>query len=337
MSYWWSSYLALIVALLVSWPEAYSQSQSTPIQIRDAAAVNCDQLNLNKRVSERPFFLVNQLGNVLKRSSRDITERDQVFVRLFVSKDLAPFIKIRRQTDFRAIGAINIVGADASVPRQAAQAPSSQQCAEVDAYVSDFAGGKPGAVEILINTGTAEAVIGSFDFAVAPLYTGAFALGPIYTWLQDPAFGVVTSATGESIISVTHDDAHRVLYALTYTPFIWGRRNIEEDLGVLNIKHFNPLIGIVLNDISNNAIIGASYDLFYGSVYITAGVHAGRVHEIDPHANLAIGQAVDAPDFVVPTRTLWKTQGFVGLTFDLRAALSLFKTASSSSIDAVRR
>jgi hypothetical protein len=148
--------------------------------------------------------------------------------------------------------------------------------------LTDFAPGR-GEVEIALvfveGTSIKEVTIGTFDFSIQPLYTGAFSLGAIRSELEDRRYALASTPAGTVPTESELGDS-RVLYTLFYTPFVWGKRDLEKPA-----KHFyhrvNPSIGITLTDPTDNAIAGLTVDLPLG-VFLHGGVHAGRITELDP-------------------------------------------------------
>jgi hypothetical protein len=71
-------------------------------------------------------------------------------------------------------------------------------------------------------------------------------------------------------------------------PFcVWGKRHFEKDQlhSAVDWHGLNPMFGIVLNDVSNNAIVGFSYDLS-SLVYLNFGAHFGKGKRLDPNSGL---------------------------------------------------
>ena len=169
---------------------------------------------------------------------------------------------------------------------------------------------------------------GSFEFAVNPLYTGAFTLGAMRTNLVDPTFGLVWNGK-DSVVTARTGGGYRILYTLTYTPFIWGRRDLEVAPHNL-LSRFYPSVGVVLNNVTKNAVIGLSFDM--GSAFfITAGLHAGLVSQLDASSGVTLGSKFLSPSTAIPTQTQWGTSFFFGGSIDLRAAVNLLKIAAGTT------
>lgn len=281
-----------------------------------------------------PHFVVDFLGNVYLRPEWPIDDRDRVRVTVIAKQDALAQLRISRHSAFRSVGTLNILGSDIDASKlipHSDRGPVQLGCRTVT--LGDFASGK-GEVEIaFIDDKGAAQVVGNFDFAVNPTYTGALSLGAIRTPLLDPDIGLAFNGT-DTVITVKSDgiqgedkEAHRILYTVAYTYYMWGRRDIEKPRPFL--QRINPMMGVVLNDIPNNFIAGATVDLFDG-VFLHAGAHAGKVRTLDPHSGLEIGDEYTGKETEVPIVRRWRTKFFVGVSVDLRAAVQLFTAAVGS-------
>ena len=267
-------------------------------------------------------FVVTPIGNVVFRPGDVVDENDVVRVVVVGASEVVSRLKVQRQSAFRTPGVLNVLGQGSTLPFNFKGALT---CASGAFLVADLAPGQ-GQVQMSMvqDDGTAQPV-GSFDFGVNTLYAGAFALGAIRTELRDPTFGV--SVVGaDSVLTETADGTPRVLYLLSYTPFLWGPRDVSKSVPAY--QHLNPFFGVVLNDIANNAVMGVSLDL-ESSVYLQAGVHAGRVTRLDPRSGLRLGDAFSGGASAVPTVTEWDWDWFVGASLDLRVAVQLLQAALS--------
>jgi len=282
-----------------------------------------------------PHFVVDFLGNVYLRPEWPVDDRDRVRVTVIAKQEAVAQLRISRHSAFRSVGTLNILGAGTDVSkllRQSEGAPVQLGCRTVT--LGDFASGK-GEVEIaFVDDKGAAQVLGSFDFAVNPTYTGAFSLGAIRTPLLDPDIGLAFNGT-DTVITAKTDGiqgedkkAHRILYTVAYTYYMWGRRDVEKPRPFWH--RINPMMGVVLNDIPNNFIAGATVDLFDG-VFLHAGAHAGKVRALDPHSGLELGDKFTAEAKELPIVRRWKTKFFVGVSIDLRAAAQLFTAAVGSA------
>jgi hypothetical protein len=191
------------------------------------------------------------------------------------------------------------VGADEDIGRfRRLSRGTGERCTTLTVELGDFDSGR-GVVDIDLIGETSEQKLGSFEIGIAPLYTGAFSFGAVWTKLASPAFGLVYNGT-DSIVTQTDDaGSFRIKYAIFYTPFLMGARDIRK--GGLNI---NPTLG---------------------SAYVTAGVHAGRVRRLNGESGVHIGDAFTGTSAEVPVQRRWRTDFFVGTSIDLRAAVQLFK------------
>jgi hypothetical protein len=276
--------------------------------------------------------LVSPTGNLLSPLPTNFDEDDDLMVIVVGDVRLLPLLSVRRTSAFRQVGNLTIVGQDVNLTealRSRLQAKRTG-CGVDTIHVNNFA---PGRGEVAISTATGQ-TIGSFDLAVNHLYWGAFSMGVIRTPLIDPTFGLFFNGT-DSVITVTTDglrgvdkNTHRILYTVLLTPFVWGHRDIEKPVPL--IQHLNPTIGLVLNDVPNNFVAGVTADVL-NSVFVTAGAHAGKVHELDPRSGLSVGDAFSGPSSDIPTLKRWHTKFFVGVSVDLRAAAQLLRAVLGSA------
>ena len=267
-------------------------------------------------------FVVTPVGNVVFRPGDEVDENDRVQVVVVGDARLVPRLKVTRLSAFRAPGSFAILGADQELPFEL---KSAAGCAATGVLLSDFQPGQ-GQVQIAtINDDGSQTTIGSFDFGVHTLYAGAFSLGAIRTELKDPTFGVATVGP-DTVLTRTEDGTPRVLYVLSYTPFLWGQRDVQKPVPF--IEHVNPMVGVVLNDIADNALLGLSIDLM-NSLYLQVGAHAGRVTRLDPRGGVRLGDPFTQPESEIPTVTEWGVDWFIGASLDLRAAVQLLRTATT--------
>ena len=128
----------------------------------------------------------------------------------------------------------------------------------------------------------------------------------------------------------TDRGADRIIVAVILTPYIWGARDPEKEYlhGILDIHRLNPMLGLVINDVSNNAIVGLSYSLS-SAVFLNAGAHFGKIKRVDPNSGLAVGNTFVGTGTTVPTQTQWKTGFFAGFSIDLAAVDKLYKSVAT--------
>jgi hypothetical protein len=230
---------------------------------------------------------------------------------------------------------LSVVGGEVAIPAFTEHARRELVCDTLTTVLTDFAPGK-GEVEIaVINQDLTTQVVGGFEFNVHRLYDGAFSFGAVRSSLLNPSF----SLTPDSLITIAEDGEatnHRVLLAVFYTPFIWGRRDLEKPPDMFDYRSFNPSIGLVLNDVSENFLAGVSWDI-HSSLYVTVGAHLGRVRTLDPNATASDGSRLQVGDRFsgapesIPTVTNWDTDWFVSLALDLRAAVGLIRKVLAPS------
>lgn len=306
--------------------------------IHRCTAVNTPAPDTKTRVE----FVVSMLGNVLHRPAAPITEAEQVRVRVLTNEDLAGRLAVRRSSPARRTGELRIIGmvqgaVDPKLIADVRDAAVDPRC-YVDVTLDDFEPGLGEAeIHLVTQSGTeiTRIEIGGFDFNVEPLYAGMVSLGPIITRLADPAFGVATNASGERYIAEVESGRDRILYGLVYTPFILGKRLSEpaltRDLRSW-LSRVNPMFGIVVNDVRRNALAGLSVDLPFGLV-IHGGWHMGRTSEIDPASGLEVGSLFPFEgEGSIPVVRTWDSNGFLGLTLDMRVALKLLGLAGSAAV-----
>jgi hypothetical protein len=271
-------------------------------------------------------YVVTALGTVLSRPAMPVDEDDRIVLLIRTTKKQAPFLRVKRISATRVTGTISVAGGE----NLHLDADDKTQC-EVAVVLSDFAPGK-GEVEIenvridedsIVKTTS----LGRFDFAVNPLYTGAFSFGPVMSSLKDASFSIIKKGS-DSLVTQTRVGNDRLLYAVMYTPFVWGKRDLDKPAKEL-WHRLNPTLGMTLKDLLENAFVGVSVDLPFG-VYLTYGLHAGKVTELDPESGVVLGQTY--PGSSVPTRTRWETDRFFATTVDLRAALKLIKAVTTTTL-----
>ncbi|HLL81520.1 MAG TPA: hypothetical protein VK420_02670 [Longimicrobium sp.] len=276
-------------------------------------------------------FVVSPVGNVLARPGDRVDEDDIVRVYVLADRSVVPRLAVSRISEFRTPGQVHFAGEGSdfeNVLKSAHTGRTAEAPCEIGEFaVTDFAPGKKGEVEIaLVNDDGTQAQVGTFDFGVHTLYSGAFAFGPARTELRDPDFGVV-ARDGDNFVTVKEDGSPRVLYVLSFTPFIWGKRELEEPAPWYH--HVNPTIGIVPAHLQENALLGVSIDVL-NTLYLQGGVHAGRVRRLDTRSGLELGAKFTGTGDV-PTVREWDADWFVGLSLDLRAAVEFLRIAATGT------
>lgn len=283
-------------------------------------------------------FIVTPVGNVLRRPAPVIDETDSVTVLVLADERLIPLLKVYRKSAIRTVGAVRFIGEGTDLSKvfrpQAERVGGDTTAAppprcRLESYVlRDFEHGK-GEVEISVLTGKVDdddvtQVVGGFDFNVNPLYSGAFALGAMRTTLDAPEYGL-TANGGNNVISIRENGDFRVKYLLIYTHFIWGKRDVEK-LPRNPLYRLNPSMGVVIDDIPNNWVGGITADPFEG-VYLSYGIHYGRVKQLDPESGLHVGDVFTGQADAIPTRQHWVGKPFFSVTVDVRAAAELLRMA----------
>ena len=278
------------------------------------------------------IFVVTPTGNVLRRPAPVIDENDSVRVTVVADERLIPLLGIRRKSELGTPGALHLLGEGANLNGFLKQAlvtdTTAPRCGTVTRTLYDFKEGK-GEVEISAITGKegdefAAQPIGTFEFAVNKLYTGAFSLGAMRTTLADPTYGLRPSGTNQ-VITRTENGDFRVKYLLMYTHFIWGRRDPEKPIRN-PLRRVNPSMGVVIDDIPNNWVGALTADPVNG-IYLSYGIHYGRVTRLDPDAHLKPGDVFTGEASAIPTRHHWVGKPFVSITIDVRAAAELVRMA----------
>jgi hypothetical protein len=287
-----------------------------------------DPMKFYDEAGNAATFIVTATGNVVARPPEIVDENDVVNVIVIVDHNLLGTLKVTRSSAIRTLGT-NFLGSSATVPSAFLKAGG---CEAVRASLGDFNAGKGEvtiAAQITQGSTPGSTTTGTFEFNVDTLYSGAFSLGPMYTTVKSPTFGLVGKGSS-NVVTETDKAADRVIVALVYTPYVWGRRDPEKEYlhSIFDYHRLNPMFGIVLNDVTNNAIVGLSYNLS-SMIYLNMGAHFGKVKNIDPNSGLAVGSTFTGTGTSVPTQTQWKTGFFVGFSMDLTAAAKFFGLASA--------
>jgi hypothetical protein len=281
-------------------------------------------------------FIVTPVGNVLRRPAPVIDETDSVTVVVLADERLLPLLKVYRKSAIRTVGAVRFIGEGTDLAKvfrpqseRVDSLPAAPPMCRIASFVlRDFQPGK-GEVEISALTGKmgdddATEVVGGFEFNVNPLYSGAFSLGAMRTTLSAPVYGL-TADGDDDIVSVRENGDFRVKYVLMYTHFIWGKRDVEK-LPRNPLYRLNPSMGVVLDDIPNNWVGAITADPFEG-VYVSYGVHFGRVKRLDPESGLEIGDEFTGEEDDIPTLQRWVGKPFLSISVDVRAAAELLRMA----------
>lgn len=269
-------------------------------------------------------FVVTPYGTILARPDQPVDENDRVVVYVVGRSDALQNLRIRRSSLARSGGTVTFQAMDAIVKPAAntGGARGAADCTVARADLGDFTGGV-GEVEIVGVTGSADRAFGKFDFTVNPLYSGAFSLGPVFTWNDDRAYGVLADRT----ITETVSGDVETHYVVAYTHFL-GRRDTEKARSV----YIDPVLAVQPNEFLDHVFAGLSVDLLHGSVFLLGGAHGGEIDRIDPRSGLRVGGKLPAEYTNVPTRSEWEWGFFGGLTIDLRAAAGLVRKAADMAL-----
>jgi len=272
-----------------------------------------------------PRIVISPAGQVLELKG-PITEADSVRVVVVGNDTLLSRLLVTRTSSTRVPGAVNVAG-------QGDRVASEGQCKTAMWILRDFAPGI-GEIEMRVawpsggtqdSTGYAVHSLAKIGFPVNTLYAGALFFGPIITTLANPAFGIRANA-GDSMIKTieyaTRPGA-RTEYALFYTPFWFSKRDIEVDRS----SHFDPVIGLVLNDVPNNFLVGLTAHFGY-TFYAVGGVQWGRVQRLDDSSPFGVGARIEGGAEAIPVNTRFAWGLFGGFGLDLRAVGRLFGLVS---------
>ncbi len=287
-------------------------------------------------------FVVTAAGNVLDRPRRPIDEGQKVHVTVLADERLEQSLVVTRKSEFRPVRVTNILGSGvrftSPVLIRALVGSNKPKCVAAQFELNDFASGR-GEVDISALTDDGRASLGTFDFAVDPLYTGAFTIGAIRTRVNAPTFGTTariydtTLVAGgplkrvtDTVVTRTVENGDRILYVVTYVPFLWRDRDVKVTPSRF-IERFNPMFGAVLNDVFNNGLIGVNFDIL-ARVYLMWGVHAGRVTDLDSRSRQMVGSPIGSGS--VSTTKKWRYDQFVGVSVDITSGVDFLKTALSA-------
>ncbi|HLX07090.1 MAG TPA: hypothetical protein VKY89_04430 [Thermoanaerobaculia bacterium] len=291
------------------------------------------------------FIFVTPTGKILDRHGNlasnggapppTIAENETLRVVVRVDRQLIKFLDIRRKSAPRNRDAIRILGASQpasslQVATTAAPPPASlsfARCEYKEFDLQDFAPGD-GQVEIVFPVNNQLSTLGTFSFRVNSLYWGALSFGPVYTSVFDKPFSVAPTATQGTGKIVNGEGGDRVLYTIFLTPYLTQRVLATSQPWY---AHLNPTLGLALNDVTDHALLGLSWD--FGLAVLSGGVHFAKVTEVDPNSGLKLGSTITTGGTMLPSATAiptekqWKAGWFVGLGLDMRVAGQLLQAA----------
>lgn len=259
-------------------------------------------------------FVIDHLGNVLARPGTSIDEDDEIHIYVVAPASIIGNLSVKRTSATRDPTVVYYMGEE-QFKENAAGIGAKYEIKNV--VLGDFAPGEASvSIETMQVTGAASPAK-SFGFVVNRLYAGAFSFGPLYTFLEDNEYGLVSTAQG-NVISITESKSPRIHYALTYSPFIFGKMDIQKSSLMIA-----PFIGASVNNISENAIAGINLGR-PGMFHVVLGYHYGRVTLLNEDSGLSEGSAFSGNAEEIPTVTKWKGNVCIGATFDLRAITKIF-------------
>lgn len=310
--------------------------QLIPVPLSDALRLPCtggvDEVETYNPTGNVARIVVDPQGSVLLAPVDAIDENDSVRVSVFGHPSALKLIRVRRSSATRTLGALNIIGAGlvVKIPQGVTMAGGEGDippCETKEFTVKDFAAGD-GEIEMSAFVDGRSVVINKIPIAVSPLFDGIFSLGALTSDLTDRSFKLVPR--GDEMVIAEEEEGQTTRYAVFYTPFVWGKRDPEKPrpLKLRNwrsvAEHVNPVFGVTLNDIGNNALAGVSVDI--GPFLVSYGIHWSRVHILSSQSNLNPGDVFEGEDDDIPVSTRWEDDTFVAVSIDLRAALKLFAT-----------
>jgi hypothetical protein len=270
-------------------------------------------------------IVVTPLGVVLaSRLDTQFDENDTLEVHVVAHVQLLPLLTVERTSAFRDATAINILGAGEAVPNLARQAGLVAECDERTFLLENFA---PGQAKVAIKAlqGTQLTTVGTFDFNVNPLYTGMLTLGGARTDLFGGGFDLATVG-GNSVIAANETGDDDLVYTLFYTPFVWGKRDVQKRLSWYH--HVNPTVGVAPEDPAENAFVGITVDLPAGFA-LTYGRHFGEIEVLTQ--GVSVGDTFSGTADEIPTAKEWKNDAFWAVSIDLRAMAKVLRAALGTS------
>ncbi|MCP3982688.1 MAG: hypothetical protein GY716_25635 [bacterium] len=272
----------------------------------------------------RGAIVVSPTGQVSEgRGVEKFDENDTLEVTVFGHKALLDQLKVRRKSPF-GTGELRIVGEGLKIPVASglSRQSGSDVCGTRTFTLNNFAPGR-GEVEIAVHDGSGDTVLGTFEFKVNPLYFGIFSLGGVWTDMVDPEFKLVSDGA-DSILSAGNQGDNEFLYSVMFTPYIWGKRDLEKKTGWL--RRINPTVGLVLDDVEDHGLVGLTFDLPRGFL-VTAGKHYRKISVIDENSGLSEGDVFTGPVDQLPISDSWEDDSFVSVSIDLRVAVKMFASA----------
>jgi hypothetical protein len=267
-------------------------------------------------------FVVTPGGSILQRPDQPVDEDDVVIVHVYGDEPVVDKIEVARTSATRTTGTLSIAGAG-QTPDLSRFDAEKLNCVERQFTLGDFAPGEATVEMYTIASGT-KTTLGSFKFNVNTLYHGILSFGPVWTQqLGNETFKLAPSGTDKIIVASEEKDRN-VIYAVAYTYYFLGRRDLEKSDSL--IHHVNPTIAVAINNMSDHAMAGLSFDV--GQIIITGGVHFAHVTRLSSASGLVPGSKFIGTDADIPTSKRWEHKLFLGVTVDLRAATALLKAVT---------
>lgn len=274
--------------------------------------------------ANRGEVVVDPLGNLLAPLPEDfeLDENDELGVWVVGATTLLPVLKVERTSAFRDATAVRILGGDQTAPLLERQ--SAPGCGRRRFSLRDFAPGQGQVTISRLGSSGSLTAIGTFSLQVNPLYHGMLTLGAARTDLVDPGFRLVSNGT-ETVIGLGDAGSDDLLYTLFYTPFVWGPRDVQKPLRWY--QRLSPSLGVVVDDLADNALLGLSASLPGGFV-LTGGTHFRRVTVLPADTGLTVGSPFAGTAEELPTATEWDDDVFYALSVDLRVMVQFLKAAA---------
>jgi hypothetical protein len=269
-------------------------------------------------------FIISPFGARLRSPKRRSSTEDPIYVQIAAPEGVKHLLTARAGSEI-AKGEVSVIyGAGTGMfKEQSAGEKEVPPCVLTEtAALGPFSAPKA-VVEIYAFDGKPETRIGKFEVPVREMYTGSFALGGLATNVRSPGFAKIFNGT--DTVVTRRDDGRRLVFAATYTHF-WTRRDLQAGPD-LWYKYLipTPTIGVVLNDVANNALWGAAFELRPGFSLLVAG-HSARVKQLDGTSGAVVGQPYANRAAEIPTTQRWTTKLSFGVLVDAKATGLLLKS-----------
>jgi hypothetical protein len=289
------------------------------------ACVPAPLRNSYDQASNVAHFFVTPGGSILQYPDQPIDENDVVIVHVFGPDDVVDNIEVARTSATRTTGALSVIGAG-EAPDLSRFAAGELVCIERQFTLGDFTPGEA-TVEMYTVAGAQKTTLGSFKFNVNRLYNGILSFGPVWTGQAgDMSFKLAPSGT-DKIIVATEEKARTVIYAVNYTYYAWGKRDIEKNYPWY--QHINSTLAFSIKNLSDHALAGVTYD--FGQFLLTGGVHFAHVTRLSSASGLQPGSKFTGTEDEIPKAKRWEKHAFAAVSVDLRAVTALLKTLGTPS------